>query len=189
MEINTNVQILQDNSRVYNYSNESSLIINDIYDYLSTHISCTYIIYMYENLFTNEKSIYTSNWDWQDYLIRQKLINSCPVFLAAFRYLESKNEGEIFLPWNHALPRNKAERNVCGVRADLNIANGFGYGAKGHGVRETLAFGGDKKDTDFHKNFLANPNLLPSILLQMRKTLLTKESDGKSISTITTQIQ
>ena len=139
---------------------------------------------MYENLLSNEKFVYSSNWDWQDLLIGEKLINHCPIFLTAFKYLERRNKGHIFIPWHSSPPSNKDERNVCGIRSEFNISNGFGYAAKGNGVRESLAFGGDTKDSTFHKNFIANPNIFYETLREMRLSVLLKNHENKVISDI-----
>lgn len=169
-------------AKVIRYSNESCSKAATIYNHLEKNIGCTYLIYMYENLLTNEKFVYSSNWDWQDLLIGEKLINHCPIFLTAFNYLEKRTKGHIFVPWNLSPPSNSKERNVCGIRSEFNIANGFGYAAKGNNVRESLAFAGDTKDLHFHKNFIANPNIFYDTLCKMRLSILLKNHENKFIS-------
>ncbi len=175
--------IIVSNINIVNrYTNDSCLDAANIYRNLERKIGCTYLIYMHENLITNEKSVYSSNWDWQDILIGERLINNCPIFLAAFKYLEPRETGHIFVPWYAAPPSNKEERNVCGMRSEFNIANGLGYAAKGHGIRESLAFGGDAKDSSFYKNFIVTPNLFTETLKQMRLGVLLKNHYNKKIS-------
>lgn len=186
---NTESYILQNESKVYRYSNDSCLDAAKIFEYLENKIGCTYLIYMYENLNTNEKFVYSSNWVWQNLLIGEKLINNCPIFLAAFRALDINKMGKIFLPWDNAPPTNREERNVCGIRSDLNIGHGFGYGAKGNGARESLAFGGEANDTSFHMNFITNPNLFNRVLMEMRRHVLIKDFENKIISESTNKSQ
>ena len=174
--------IVNRDARLHRYSNESCLDAANIYQHLEKTIGCTYLIYMHENLLTNEKFVYSSNWEWQNLLIGEKLINHCPVFLTAFNYLEKRVKGHIFVPWYLSPPTTKKERNVCGVRSEFNIANGFGYGAKGNGIRETLAFGGDSKDSSFYKNFIAYPNIFHDTLCKMRLSVLFKNHDNKVIT-------
>lgn len=151
---------------------------------LKKKIGCTYLIYMYENLVTNQKFVYSSNWDWQNLLIGNKLINHCPIFLTAFNYLEKRSKGHIFVPWHLSPPSTRKERNVCGIRSEFNIAHGFGYGAKGNSTRETLAFGGDTKDVTFYKNFITNPNIFYDTLYKMRLCVLMRNCPNKIISTL-----
>jgi hypothetical protein len=174
--------IVNRETRLHRYTNNSCIDAANIFHGLEHKIGCTYLIYMYENLFTNEKFVYSSNWDWQDLLIGDKLINNCPIFLTAFKYLEKRTAGHIFLPWHLSPPSSKEERNVCGIRSEFNISNGFGYGAKGNGIRESLAFGGDSKDGSFYKHFISNPNLFYDILCKMRLGVLLKNHENKVIS-------
>jgi len=176
--------IVNREAQLHRYTNDSCLDAANIFHFLEKTISCTYLIYMYENLFTNEKFVYSSNWDWQDLLIGEKLINHCPIFLTAFNYLEQRNKGHIFVPWHLSPPTTKEERNVCGIRSEFNISNGFGYGAKGNGVRETLAFGGDAKDSSFYKNFIANPNVFYDTLCKMRLSVLLKDHDQRLVTNL-----
>jgi hypothetical protein len=164
------------------YTNDSCLDAANIFHNLEKTIGCTYLIYMYENLQTNDKFVYSSNWDWQNLLIGEKLINHCPIFLTAFNYLEKRNNGHIFVPWYLSPPSTKEERNVCGIRSEFNISNGFGYAAKGNGIRESLAFGGNTKDSTFHKNFIASPNIFYETLYKMRLGVLLKNHENKFIS-------
>ena len=115
-------------------------------------------------------------------LIGEKLINDCPIFLTAFNYLEARNRGRIFIPWYLSPPTTKKERNVCGVRSEFNICNGFGYAAIGNGVRESLAFGGDAKDLIFYKNFIAYPDIFYETLYKMRLSILFKNHGEKLAS-------
>lgn len=174
--------IVTSGAKVIRYTNESCINAANIFYNLEKNIGCTYLIYMYENLLTNEKFVYSSNWNWQDLLIGEKLINHCPIFLTAFNYLEKRNKGHIFIPWNLSPPSNRVERNVCGIRSEFNISNGFGYAAKGNNVRESLAFGGDIKDLNFHKNFIASPNIFYDTLCKMRLSVLLKNHENKFIS-------
>jgi len=174
--------IVTNGAKVIRYTNESCIKAANIFYSLEKTIGCTYLIYMYEDLLTNEKFVYSSNWNWQDLLIGEKLINHCPIFLTAFKYLEQRNNGHIFIPWNLSPPSNREERNVCGIRSEFNISNGFGYGAKGNNVRESLAFGGDNKDLSFHKNFIANPSIFYDALYKMRLSVLLKNHEAKFIS-------
>jgi len=174
--------IVSREAKLCRYTNDSCIDSANIFHNLEKTIGCTYLIYMYENLATNEKFVYSSNWNWQDLLIGEKLINHCPIFLAAFNYLENRSHGHIFVPWHLSPPSNKDERNVCGIRSEFNIANGFGYGAKGNGVRESLAFGGDSKDATFYKNIIANPNIFYNTLCKMRLNILLKNQENKFIN-------
>lgn len=176
--------IVNKEAKLHRYTNETCLDAANIYSSLEKSIGCTYLIYMYENLYTNEKFVYSTNWDWQDLLIGEKLINHCPIFLTAFNYLEKRDTGHIFVPWYLCPSSTKEERNVCGLRSEFNIANGFGYGAKGNGIRETLAFGGDNKDATFYRNFIANPNVFYDTLCKMRMSILLKNHENKLISNI-----
>ncbi len=164
--------IVSNDSLVHRYSNDSCIDAGSIYDELNKRLGCTYLIYIHEDLNKNEKFVYSSNWEWQNLLIGQKLINDCPIFLTAFNYLQNKSQGSIFVPWYMSPPTNHNERNVCGLRSEFNIGNGFGYGAKGNGIRETLAFGGDAKDSSFYKHFIENPNIFNSTLQKMRLNVL-----------------
>ncbi len=176
--------IVSRESKLHRYTNESCLDAAGIFHTAEKQIGCTYLLYMYENLITNEKFVYSSNWDWQDLLIGEKLINHCPIFLTAFNYLEKRNSGRIFVPWHLSPPSTREERNVCGIRSEFNIANGFGYGAKGNGIRESLAFGGDAKDSTFHQNFIVNPNIFFDVLYKMRLSVLVKNHENKLISSL-----
>lgn len=184
-EESTSLIIVNPNAKLHRYTNESCLDAATIKIDLEKKIGCTYIIYMYENLNTNEKFIYSSNWDWQNLLIGEKLINHCPIFLTAFNYLENRHTGQILVPWHLSPPTSKEERNTCGIRTEFNIANGFGYGAKGNNIRESLAFGGDANDKTFYKNFISNPNILHDTLKKMRLTILLKNNQNKLITNIT----
>jgi len=176
-----NKLIIKEDSKLFRFSNSITPEASAVYEKLSQSIGCTYLIYMHEDLIKNEKRVYTSNWAWQDLLIGEKLINNCPVFLSAFNSLEHRNSGAIFLPWNHAAPQNIAQRDVCGIREEHNIANGFGFGGKGNGVRETLAFGGNKNDKSFHMNFIAEPKLFDETLQNMRRIILTTNNPSQKV--------
>jgi hypothetical protein len=180
--ITTNHDIIKPDAVIYTFNNELVSDAGSLYLRLEKEIGCTYLIYMYENLNTNEKYVYSSNWGWQNHLIQNKLINNCPIFLAAFDYLDKRDVGEIYLPWCHALPSNRREREVCGIRSEFNIGNGFGYGGKGHGIRESLAFGGDMKDKSFYKHFLADPGLFQKTLHDIRHAILTRNYLDKILS-------
>ena len=173
--------IIQKESAIICYNDDNCIIAKETYQNLLDDVGCTYLLYMYENLRSNKKHIYSSNWDWQNYLIGKRLINSCPIFLTGFKYLEKRGSGHIFMRWLDAPPRNKEERNVCGLRADLNIANGFGYAAVGNGIRETLAFGGNVNDTSFYKHFIADLSIFSNTLQKMRNVILYKEHSKKLI--------
>lgn len=174
--------IVNHEAKLHRYTNDSCIDVGNVFRNLEKTIGCTYLIYMHENLLTNEKFIYSSNWDWQNLLIGKKLINHCPIFLTAFNYLEKITKGHMFIPWYLSPPSTKEERNVCGLRSEFNVANGFGYGAKGNGIRETLAFGGDAKDTSFYKNFIENPNIFYNTLCKIRLGVLFKNHKNKFIS-------
>lgn len=174
--------IVNRESKLHRYTNQSCLNAASVFGNLESKIGCTYLIYMYENLNSNEKFVYSSNWDWQDLLIGEKLINNCPIFLTAFKYLENRHQGRIFVPWHLSPPTTEEERNVCGIRSEFNIANGFGYGSKGNNVRETLAFGGDSKDLTFYKNFIETPNIFNETLNKMRLSILLKNHESKFIT-------
>lgn len=173
--------IIKEDATLHRYCNKSNSQVSLIFENLSQTIGCTYLIYMHEDLLSNEKRVYSSSWDWQDLLIGEKLINNCPIFLAAFNALEYRQHGMIFLPWHNAPPANRDQRNVCGIREEHNIANGFGFGGKGNGVRETLAFGGNKSDKSFHMNFIADPSIFNSTLKDMRKAILTQSDPSQKI--------
>lgn len=181
--------IVNRDAKLHRYTNESCLNTASVFNELARKIGCTYLIYMYENLRSNEKFVYSSNWDWQDLLIGEKLINHCPIFLTAFNYLEKRKYGRIFVPWHLSPPRSKEERNVCGLRSEFNIANGFGYGAKGNNIRESLAFGGDPKDLTFYKNFIETPNIFSETLYKMRLSVLLKNHERKLIAGLINTIQ
>lgn len=181
--------IVNREAKLLRYTNESCIDAADIFYNLSKTIGCTYLLYMYENLLTNEKFVYSSNWNWQDLLIGEKLINHCPIFLTAFHYLERRSKGRIFVPWYMSPPSSSKERNVCGIRSEFNIANGFGYGAKGNGVRESLAFGGETKDISFYKHFITSPNIFHGTLHKIRLSVLLKNNENKIISKITNTTQ
>lgn len=181
--------IVNQTTKLHRYTNASCMDAAAIFHGLEKNIGCTYLIYMYENLLTNEKFVYSSNWDWQDLLIGEKLINHCPIFLTAFKSLEKRMKGHIFIPWHLSPPSTKNERNVCGIRSEFNIANGFGYAAKGNAVRESLAFGGDVKDFSFYRNFIANPNVFYETLCKMRLCVLLKNFDNKITSNLITTTQ
>jgi hypothetical protein len=166
--------IISREARLHRHTNESCIDAGNIYNKLKEMIGCTYLIYMHENLKTNEKFVYSSSWNWQDLLIGEKLINHCPIFLAAFNYLEKRDKGSIFLPWHMSPPANREQRNVCGIRSEFNIAHGFGYGAKGNGIRESLAFGGDAKDSSFYKHFIEKPEIFNQTLNSMRLSVIMR---------------
>jgi hypothetical protein len=174
--------IVNSASKLHRYTNDSCIDAAVTYRDIEKSIGCTYLIYMYENLLANEKFVYSSNWDWQDLLIGEKLINHCPIFLTAFKYLENKKNGHIFVPWHFSPPATQKERNVCGIRGEFNISNGFGYAAKGQNIRESLAFGGDVKDYTFYRNFIANPAIFYDVLCKMRLSVLLKNHENKVIS-------
>lgn len=176
--------IVNGETKFHRYTNESCIEAANTFHTIKKTIGCTYLIYMHENLETNEKFVYSSNWEWQDLLIGKKLINHCPIFLTAFNYLEKRTIGNIFLPWHLSPPSTKMERNVCGLRSEFNIANGFGYGAKGNGTRESLAFGGDTKDTTFYKNFINTTDIFFDILYKMRLSILFNNKKNFSISNL-----
>ena len=167
--------IVSHQAKLYRFADNTCTDAANVYRFLAKSIGCTYLIYMYENLLTNEKFVYSSNWLWQDVLIGEKLINDRPIFLTAFNYLENRNSGHIFIPWYLSPPSTKKEKNVCGIRSEFNIANGFGYGAKGNGIRESLAFGGDAKDSSFYKNFISYPNIFYETLRNLRISILYKQ--------------
>jgi len=172
--INKKLVIVNREAKLHRYTNDSCIEAGAVFYNLEKTIGCTYLIYMYENLLTNEKFVYSSNWNWQDLLIGEKLINHCPIFLTAFNYLEKRNNAHMFIPWYLSPPTTKEERNVCGLRSEFNISNGFGYGAKINGIRETLAFGGDVKDFTFYQNFIATPNIFYATLYKLRTNVLQK---------------
>lgn len=181
--------IVSNESKLQRYANSTCQHASEIFSTLEKNIGCTYLIYMHENLYTNEKFVYSSNWEWQNLLIGQKLINHCPIFLTAFKYLENKTTGHFFIPWHLSPGSNKNERNVCGLRSEFNIANGFGYAAKGHAVRESLAFGGNTNDPDFYKNFIQHPNIFYNTLKQMRLVVLLRNQHNNLITNFTNIIQ
>jgi len=179
--IENKIIIVSNEAKLNRYANDTCTEAANIFQKLNKNIGCTYLIYMYENLLRNEKYVYSSNWEWQNLLIGNRLINHCPIFLTAFKYLENKKSGHIFIPWHQSPPSNKNEREVCGIRSEFNIANGFGYAAKGYGIRESLAFGGDIKDNSFYKNFITNPNIFYTILQEMHLIILMQNNNIKKI--------
>ena len=176
-----NKYIIETQSRVFRYTNDTCQDIASIYNYLHDNIECTYLIYMYENLALNEKYVYSSNWNWQNLLIGEKLINYCPIFKIAFNCLEKRNQRTVFVPWCDAPPGNPRERDVCGIRSEHNIANGFGYGAKGFGIRESLAFGGGANDKYFYQHFTRNKILFNRVLNSARNAILLRNHIEKKL--------
>lgn len=178
--INSNL-IIERESTVFRYSNETCPEVSNIYNYLTQNIDCTYLIYMYEDLNIKEKYVYSSNWVWQNLLIGEKLINNCPIFKVGFNYLEQKETGAIFSPWCDTPPTNTKEYDVCGMRNEHNIANGFGYASKGFGVRESLGFGGTPENKYFYQNFTKKKILFNRVLNSTRNAILFRNCLRKKI--------
>lgn len=78
--IENKLVIISREAKLHRYTNDTCKVAANTYCSIEKSIGCTYLIYMYENLLTNEKFVYSSNWDWQDLLIGEKLINHCPIF-------------------------------------------------------------------------------------------------------------
>lgn len=177
--------------KIINISDIANNSASSIYETLTKSIGCTYILYIYENLNTKEKYIYSSNWEWQRLLIGKQLIHHCPYFLAGFKFLEqNKNKpfASIILPWYLAQPTDKKQKEVVGLRGEFNIANGISYGAKGHGIREILGIGGDITEKDFYRSFMCNKFSLGYILDSIRNTILTATITDKIIKNTSKKI-
>ena len=58
--------IVTNESKLLRYTNESCIDAANVFRVIEKSIGCTYLIYMYENLLSNEKFVYSSNWDWQE---------------------------------------------------------------------------------------------------------------------------
>lgn len=139
--------------------------LNELFINLQNCLGCTYVLYFYEDSITDKKIIYCSNWKWQQLLINEKLINSCPIFRAANEGLKRKDS--IILPWNHIPAQTSIEKEVTLLRSEFNIANGIGISFKSKTTREGLGMGADVKDINFYRRLTEN-NLIYHILKKIR---------------------
>lgn len=170
--------ILVDNPKLTLLNNDNCLSAKFLFFKLSKLINLTYLTYLYEDFSKNEKFFYTSNCEWQNLLINEKLINCCPVYQAAFTYLAHIKDGNIIIPWVNAPPKNKNQKDVCGMRNEFNISNGIGYGFQHKGIRESIAFAGNLQDINFYNYFIQNKRVVFLYLSIMRNIFITNNSQN-----------
>ncbi len=152
---------------IHRYSNENSPLIKLEFDQLQSFYGCSYLIYVYENLITNEKIIYSSNWDWQKRLIDEKLINECHIFKAALKAFQI-GRNAIVLPWKAVPFSCELEKEVHVFRREYRIANGAGFGYTDGSVREFMGIAGDTSDIAFEGRVFQY-NLIEKTLKVMRE--------------------
>ncbi len=125
---------------------------------------------IYEDMIHDRKIIYTSNWDWQNRLIGEKLINECPIFKAGSEALSSGRRS-IILPWNNIPCKTSLEKEIILFRSEFNIANGIGISHANGIIREGIGLGADIYDYNFYRRLLEN-NLIYKILKKSRTLAL-----------------
>jgi len=167
---NSNNNIINPNSIVRLINTLEQNTLEDFYRNLENDIGCTYMFYIYEDMIRDRKIIYTSNWDWQNQLIGEKLINECPIFKAGSEALSS-GQRSIILPWNSIHCKTSLEKEITLFRSEFNIANGIGISHANGVIREGIGLGADIYDSNFHHRLLEN-NLIYKILRKARALAL-----------------
>lgn len=173
LELNSHKNIITTSSVVQLISNKQPNI-NNYYNYLEYNLGCTYLFYIYEDVLNDKKIIYTSNWDWQNYLIGEKLINECPVFKAGNSALSTGRQSSILLPWNNIPCQTSLEKDIVLLRGEFNISNGIGISYTNGIIREGIGLGADIKDLKFYQRVIKN-NEIYDILRRVRFLLFKKK--------------
>lgn len=167
---NTNNNIINPTSIVKLIKNQKQSAFEKFYRMLESDLGCTYLFYIYEDVTHDKKIIFTSNWEWQNRLIGEKLINNCPIFKAGSQAFSSGKKS-IILPWNHIHCETALEKEITLFRSEFNIANGIGLSHSNGIIREGLGLGADIYDYNFYHRVLKN-NLLYGILKKARSLAL-----------------
>ena len=107
---------------------------------LHKKIGCTYLSYVSENKKTHERIGFTSDPDWGDAYVAQKLIESCHVWKGASSLLNDDKNKSIIFPWELSKPKESKEVDVFLFREEKLIGNnGVSFCTQIGDAREFLA--------------------------------------------------
>ena len=162
--------IITSNSIIRLVGSQEKGDLESLYHILENEFGCTYMFYIYEDLILDRKIIYTSNWDWQNRLIGEKLINECPIFKTGTEAL-ALGKKSIILPWNNIHCKTSLEKEITIFRSEFNIANGIGISHANGIIREGIGLGADIYDYNFYLRMLED-NLIYRILKKARLVVL-----------------
>jgi len=172
--IHNNNIIINPNSKIKLLENQTQSALEEYYHQLECEFGCTYIVYIYEEMLSDKKIIYTSHEKWQDQLVGEKLINECPIYKAATKTLFS-GERSVILPWNNIHCKTPLEKSITLFRSEFNIANGIGILHTNGIIREGIGLGADVNDFNFYLRILED-NLIYKILKKTRGLALAKNN-------------
>ncbi|WP_158784361.1 autoinducer binding domain-containing protein [Pantoea sp. BAV 3049] len=159
------MKIITPERKIHSNLIQESPSLHQPYRNLATKTGCTYITYMFES--SDNIYYYTSNPDWKNELIKEKLINHCPIYHNAF--LSLKNNESIVTIWD-TVPHNKGiECDIKDFRTSFNIAHGVGIALSGKNHRESIVFAGSKDDTFFYEKI--NTTTVKSMLNAFRSEI------------------
>lgn len=169
------------------YNNSSSRIINvnnlymhdDVEDLFfetfctfEKRYGCTYLAFMLEGLENMVRVNFISNKAWHNIFINDHYIDFCPL-VEVGRLVDS-----IILNWNSVPINTKSAREVVGVRADHNIANGISFANIldycGVRAKEMIGMGADIKHYDFARLIVNDISNVQEILKKLRTKTIHK---------------
>ncbi|MGX5056935.1 hypothetical protein ACWKX9_25355 [Enterobacter asburiae] len=136
---------------------------------LAKEIKCSYLTYMIE--YKSCKLYLTSNEEWKNELISNKLMNSCPIYDNAFKALE-KHESIVTI-WDAVHHKRGIERDIMDYRTSFDIAHGVGLAISSQEWRESLVLAGKRDDPFFYER--VNSAVIQNSLSKFRKFITSRK--------------
>jgi hypothetical protein len=120
--------------------------VDDLYHELLKNCNCTYLTYMVE--WSGKKIYFSSNNEWRNVFIKNKLINVCPIYRNAFEGVKTRKV--VISAWDHVRHDTGEQMDIMDLRNHFNIGHGLGLAIDRDGVRESLVFASTIKNVNFH---------------------------------------
>lgn len=135
---------------------ESKNNFNKVFSTFREKTDGNYLLYILQNLKTNETMILSSNPAWGEIFLKNDLLYECKLVKFAGKYFREHGSGSLITIWNDIPASSKMEKTIDGMRTEFNIANGLCYTHQYTNIREAITLAADPKYKDFHRQFFKN---------------------------------
>jgi hypothetical protein len=163
------MKILSGNSHITTVPILEQKELEKLFLELAKGIKCSYLTYMIE--YKSQKIFFTSNDEWKNELISNKLMNSCPIYDNAFKALEKRES--IVTIWDTVYHRRGIERDIMDYRTSFDIAHGVGVAISSQEWRESLVLAGKRDDPFFFERI--NNTVIHRSLNKFRRYITSRK--------------
>ncbi|MBM7071960.1 hypothetical protein JQC92_07900 [Shewanella sp. 202IG2-18] len=147
-----------------------------IFAELEYEFGCSYMFYLYE--YGDRKITHSSNPNWYDVYVKDKLIDHCPLLRAGHDRFERNHEKSVIVRWNDIYCTSKEETNVVGIRNEFKICHGISFGRSCGNFKEYLGLATDSTNASFPSLLIMNKTIIDSYLQRLRSIANFQRSDN-----------